>query len=232
MIKKITFGDLDLLSADNKKWEWKGKMYSLEDYEKIRESDEREERVQLRYEQSGVGERYFSKRLSDFETKTEEQKNALEKIKMFICDIQKGKQRTLWLNGAVGTGKTLLASLIIRECGGKFVKSYQIQNELEDCRSFKATESKSDLIKRYSTVRPVLVIDEIGKIDTKMEIEYLFQIINERYEHKGTSTILITNKTKVELKEYLGKAIFNRFVENCTAVEFFGESYRIKEREE
>lgn len=231
MIKKIVFEDLDLLSK-NKKWEWKGKMYSLEDYERIREIDEKEERIQSRYEQSGVGERYLTKKLSDFLTETEEQKNGLEKVKKFISDVQNGKQKTLWLNGTVGTGKTLLASLIIRECGGKFVKSYQIQNELEDCRSFKATESKCDLIKRYSTVRPVLVIDEIGKIDTKTEVEYLFQIINERYERKGTSTILITNKTKLELKEYLGKAIFNRFVENCTAIEFIGESYRLKERKE
>lgn len=204
-----------------------------EDYDnEISEYDRKweEEQKQKRYIESGVKERYWDKRLEDFVTSTEEQKTQLAKVTKFITDVNNHHSRTMWMCGNAGTGKTLLASLIIRECGGKFVKSYEIQNELEDCRSFKATESKTQLIQRYADYR-VLVIDEIAKIDSKAEIEYLFMILNERYE-RMKSTILITNKSAKELMEYIGKPLYDRFVENCTSLTFNGESYRKNERED
>ena len=74
-----------------------------------------------------------------------------------------------------------------------------------------------------------MVIDEIGKFESKEEVKYLFMIINERYENKR-STVLISNKTKTELAEYLGMPTFDRFVENCMSIEFNFDSYRINMR--
>lgn len=185
---------------------------------------------QEKYEKSGVGEKYLHKTLEDYECYDEESTRNFEKVKTFISDVRdKKKKRTLWICGNSGTGKTLLASLIIRECGGKFVKSYQIQNELDDCRSFKARESKSDIINRYAWY-DILVIDEIAKFESKQEIEYLFMILNERYE-KMKTTIIVTNKSAKELREYLGKPIYDRFIENCISLEFNNASYRFKERD-
>ena len=109
-----------------------------------------------------------------------------------------------------------------------FVKSYEIELELDDCKSFKANESKKELLKRYKDY-PVLIIDEIGKFESKDEVKYLFMIINERYENKKC-TVLISNKSKKELVEYLGKPIFDRFTENCMSIEFNFDSYRINMR--
>ncbi len=190
----------------------------------IKQTEEKEK--QRLYELSGVGKKYWNMRFENFDAYNDELKVNLQKVHSFIKDVQNGKSRTMWLCGNSGTGKTLLASLIIRECGGKFVKSYEIADEIEDCRSFKAEESKVQLIKRYSNY-PVLVIDEVGKFEGKQwqELEYLFRILNERYE-KEKSTIIVTNKTKVELKEYIGIPLFDRFVENCISAEFTSSSYR------
>ena len=55
-------------------------------------------------------------------------------------------------------------------------------------------------------------------------------IINERYENEKC-TVLISNKTKVEMVEYLGQPIFDRFTENCMSIEFDFESYRKNKKE-
>ena len=203
----------------------------LTDQQKEKMKFDYEEQIkQEKYKSSGVGEKYLNKTLDDYDCYNEESTRNFEKVKTFIADVRdKKKKRTLWLCGNSGTGKTLLASLIIRECGGKFVKSYQILNELDDCKSFKAKESKSDIINRYASY-DILVIDEIAKFESKQEIEYLFMILNERYE-KMKTTIIVTNKSAKELREYLGKPIYDRFVENCMSIEFTNQSYRIKERD-
>ena len=192
--------------------------------EEIRKNEEREKQKNL--QNSGIGERYYNARLENYNCDIPERREVLEKLKMFLEDYQ---EKTLWMVGNSGTGKTMFAAILCREClHAHFVKSYQIELELDDCKSFKANESKIELLKRY-TRYPVLIIDEIGKFESKEEVKYLFMIINERYEHK-MCTVLISNKTKKELVEYLGKPIFDRFTENCMSIEFNFDSYRINMR--
>ena len=192
-----------------------------ENQKKLEEKDKQE-----RLQKSGIGERYYRVTLDSFVCQTQEQNNVLEKVKHFINNYQ---EKTLWMVGKPGTGKTMLAAIICREClHAHYVKSYQIELELDDCKSFKATKSKTEIIKNYSDY-PVLVIDEIGKFESKEEIKYLFMIINERYE-KNKSTVLISNKSKKELIEYLGQPVYDRFTENCMSIEFDFESYRINMR--
>lgn len=206
-----------------------------QEIEYIKECEKRNEREKLiRLESSGVGRRYFNIKLEDYDATTDEQKKALKQVKEFINQMNSNKpvSKTLWLCGKAGTGKTLLASLIIRECGGHFAKSYEIEDDIEISKSFSAKENKKQVLEKYYNYR-ILVIDEIGKFEHKhnTEIEYLFRILNERYERQY-STILITNKTGKELREYIGIPLYDRFLENCTCIEFTGESYRklLKER--
>lgn len=192
--------------------------------QEVRKHEEQQKQKNL--EDSGIGQRYFHADLSNYVCNTPKRKEALEKLKIFIEHYQ---EKTLWLVGNSGTGKTMFAAIICREClRAHYVKSYQIELELDDCKSFKANESKTELLKRY-TKYPVLIIDEIGKFESKDEVKYLFMIINERYENKK-STVLISNKSKKELVEYLGQPIFDRFTENCMSIEFDFESYRINMR--
>lgn len=179
---------------------------------------------------SGVGKKYLSKSIKDYVAETDEQKNILAVVKHFIEEVNNGKCRTLWLCGNTGTGKTLLGAAICRETMGTFTRSYNIKNDIESTRYYKATETKNMCINRYASAYNLLVIDEIGRGGGAEEREYLWQILNERYENE-LSTVLITNMSKSELKEYIGEPVYDRFVTNCISLTFTGESYRKNERE-
>ena len=198
----------------------------VEEWEKKR----REQDLQNYYSNnSGVGKKYLTKSLKDYVTETDEQKNILAKIKAFIERVKNGECRTLWMCGKTGTGKTLLGACICRETMGTFKRSYEIKDDIDTSRTFKATETKRMVIDRYANYQ-VLVIDEIGRGGND-EKEYLWQILNERYERE-LSTVLITNMSKEELKVFLGEPVYDRFVVNCTSLTFTGESYRKRERED
>ena len=192
--------------------------------EEIRKHEEKEKDERLR--KSGIGERYFNSWFDNYLCNNAERKRVFNEVCNFIKDYQ-GK--TLWMLGREGTGKTMLAAIICREClGSHYVKSYQIAMELEDCMSFKATESRTALLQRYSKY-PVLVIDEVGRFSGKEELKYLYMILNERYEMNLT-TVLITNYEKSDFAQYLGKQLYDRFTENCKSIEFNFESYRMSKR--
>ena len=194
------------------------------------EKQEKQKKENYFLNNSGVGKKYLSKSLKDYVAETDEQKNILTTVNHFIKEVNEGKCRTLWLCGNTGTGKTLLGAAICRETMGTFTRSYNIKNDIESTRYFKATETKNGCIKRYSSAYSLLVIDEIGRAGGVEERDFLWQILNERYENE-LSTVLISNMSKGELKEFLGEPVYDRFVTNCISLTFTGESYRRKERE-
>lgn len=177
--------------------------------------------------ESGIGQRYLNADIHSFICKTQEQKEILETVKQFISNPF-GK--SLWLVGVAGTGKTLIGAIICRYCGAKYFKSYQIKDELEYARSFNAKKNPTEVINDYVDIS-VMIIDEVGRYRSTAEQEYLFRILNERYEMKKP-TVLISNMEKKEFGEYLGNPVIDRFREGCKCLEFKGESYRGKDRNE
>ena len=154
----------------------------------------------------------------------------MQTVTEFVADLIKGLNRSLWLCGNNGNGKTMLVACILYELGyGSYVKSYEIEDELEEAASFSSKESKKSVLQKYYT-KKLLVIDEVGRFSSQKELAYLFRILNERYE-RNLPTILVTNLDKKSLKEYLGQALFDRFSEMCTSITFSEESYRTKIRE-
>lgn len=191
-----------------------------------RERKEAEQRKQSAYEKSGVGRRYWNLRLEDYVVNDINRDNYKSVIE-YIGDIKKGICRTLWIVGKAGVGKTMLSSLITREVGGVFRRSYELINEARRADGFKSEETKNELIERYVGYKH-LVIDEVGKNTGYGEDEewnILWQILNGRYEDLKP-TVIVSNLTKKELAEYLGQRLVDRFTENCKSIEFKGESYR------
>ena len=111
---------------------------------------------------SNVGKKFLNKSLKDYVAETDEQKNILTTVNHFIKCVNDGKCRTLWLCGNTGTGKTLLGSSICRETMGTFCRSYNIKDDIDASKTFKATETKRMVIERYANYR-LLVIDEVGR---------------------------------------------------------------------
>ena len=190
----------------------------IAEWEKAQEERQKE---QFFITTSNVGKRYKDKSLNDFIADTDEKKEILEKVKQYINDVNDGKDRTLWLCGATGTGKTLLGSCICRETGGVYCKTYDIKDDLLENHF-----NRKSVFKKYTNYRS-LVIDEVGRVE--QEKDFMFQLLNERYENE-VSTVLITNLSKGELKERLGLPLYDRFVSNCVSLTFKGDSHRITER--
>ena len=190
----------------------------IAEWEKAQEERQKE---QFFITTSNVGKRYKDKTLNDFIADTNEKREILEKVKQYINDVNDGKDRTLWLCGATGTGKTLLGSCICRETGGVYCKTYDIKDDLLENHF-----NRKSVFKKYTNYRS-LVIDEVGRVE--QEKDFMFQLLNERYENE-VSTVLITNLSKGELKERLGLPLYDRFVSNCVSLTFKGDSHRITER--
>lgn len=186
---------------------------------------EKENREIKNLEESGIGNRYLQVDIHSYIAETEEQKTAIETVKQFITNPI-GKN--LWLVGVAGTGKTLLGAIICRYCGARYLKSFQMKDELDYAKSFNAKRNPTEVINYYANI-PVLIIDEVGRYKNPQEQEYIFRLLNERYEMEKP-TVLISNMNKKELGEYLGNPVVDRFREGCKSLEFKGESYRAKER--
>lgn len=197
----------------------------VEEWDRQRKEQDRENYF---FNKSNVGKKFLDKHLSDYITDTDEKKNILSVVSQFVKDVNDGKCRTLWFCGSTGTGKTLLGSCICRETMGTFARSYNIKDDIDATKTYRATETKRQVIQRYAGYR-LLVIDEIGRGGMD-ERDYLWQLLNERYENE-LSTVLITNMSREELKEYLGGPVYDRFVTNCKSLVFTGASYRKNERE-
>lgn len=192
----------------------------VHEWEKAQELRQKKERYQRQ-----VPERYWSESIDTYKTDTEERRKAKAKAESFIEAVKCGKFQTIIFLGAVGTGKTHLASGIIYECGGLYRLAPAIVEEIRRAKSFSARETEADILDTYGRAS-LLVIDEIGRGVVAAEEQYmLYQIINERYNRRKP-TVLISNQTKKEFLSYVGIAAADRLTESAQVVEFTGKSYR------
>lgn len=192
----------------------------------------RESRVQTLIEESGIGSRYKKQSWDDFNIYNEELKNNVQKIKDFITALSEGQNRSLWLCGGCGTGKTFLACLIIKEVTRatarrcRYVKAYQLINMIEA-----SGLNRQEILDKYSYCY-LLVIDEVADTFNSItkEQSILWQILNERYESK-LPVVIVSNLSKDELARFMGSKLVDRFMENCSSVNFTETgSYRGKRR--
>lgn len=213
MVKTIS----DFLKID---MEFQKRDSEIQAWEKAQELRQKKERYQQQ-----VPERYWSESIGTYKTDTEERRKAKAKAESFIEAVICGKFQTIIFLGAVGTGKTHLASGIIYECGGLYRLAPAIVEEIRRAKSFSARETEADILDTYGRAS-LLVIDEIGRGVVAAEEQYmLYQIINERYNRRKP-TVLISNQTKKEFLSYVGIAAADRLTESAQVVEFTGKSYR------
>ena len=209
---------LALLNTDPAQWQVRDE--EIKAREKAQELRQKKERYQRQ-----IPERYWSENIDTYKTDTEERHNAKAKAESFIHAVKCGKFQTLMFLGAVGTGKTHLASGIVYECGGLYRLAPAIIEEIRRAKSFTAKESEAEILDNYGSAR-LLVIDEIGRGVVAAEEQYmLYQIINERYNRRKP-TVLISNQNKKDFLNYVGIAAADRLTESAQVVEFTGQSYR------
>lgn len=198
--------------------------HDIEILAQIAEQEKRE--ANERYRKSGVPERYWDITLDGYRTDSEMQLTAHKCAIAYTTEIQRGEFKSFVMIGNAGTGKTHLGCGILREYGwGLYRTAPDIVEELRRAKSFTASESEAQIIKRYGQT-PLLVIDEIGRGIAATDEKYmLYQVLNARYNTRKP-TVLISNHTKTDFLKYIGVAAADRLVESAELVEMNGESYR------
>ena len=190
--------------------------------------------ARARWERSGVKPKFFPMTFSDYKAETEGQKKALAVCKA----IASGESsRSAVLAGPNGTGKTMLASLAVKERGGFIYKMYEVVMMIKASYKASAREDEMDILARLSKA-PLLAIDEVGKqFGSEAERNWLSYLIDERYE-AGRPTALISNlkpmrQCSAEEKEqglyierYLGKDSVSRLAECADIVFVDGRDFR------
>lgn len=162
----------------------------------------------------------------------------VEDIKQLI-QVRTAKQyRNLFITGQMGTGKTLIASIFLKNIIVRSVSS--LTNDPNDVvyennlRCFFTTESQliqdikdtwkdgsqtttKRIFKKLSTV-PILCIDDVGSIESSTHLfEAYTAIIDERYK-RNLPTIMTSNVSHTDLGKVIGSRSADRFLESDRAL--------------
>ena len=200
----------------------------VNDYEAMQEKMQLDDKYK-EYTESGVPEKFWNESFATYEAENgTEPAYIRDKVFSFA---QNPRNRILVLCGLNGTGKSHLASSVIRVCGGEYITSSVLCMKYDSAIGYKVDMNREELIKHYSKVK-MLVIDECCKyfVNEQTEKFLLMQIICMRYEN-NKPTVLVTNAKKDAFLKFLGSAVFDRMTQVCTTLTFDWESKRKSLRE-
>gem|GEM_PF-6047492 len=142
-----------------------------------------------------------------FQYAPEDEKYAAQALKLAKQVVADGKTN-LYLHGTFGSGKTMLASLIAKECmiAGKHVEIGTVAKLLGELKETfdNPNRNTEDVLKRFRNCK-VLILDDVGaERATDWKMEQLFELINDRYaNHK--QLVITSNFSPEELHEEMKK---------------------------
>jgi DNA replication protein DnaC len=185
---------------------------SVEEKQKV--IDESQRLATQRRVKAGISKRNINKTFDDYICNTQAQQHAKTIAENFVKNFP-GDQNILML-GSVGTGKTLLASVIIEALLPDYrcllVKVMDIVRAIKGTWRRDSEQSESDLIDILIN-KDLLVIDEVGtQFGSDTEKLFIFDIIDGRYQAMKP-TILISNLDIDGVKNVIGDRCVDRLRE-------------------
>lgn len=158
------------------------------------------------------------KAYKEFTLERYDNKAAIEK-----CAAYPGRNLYLW--GRVGTGKTHLATALVRRLEGRVVKPQQIYRS---CRGLISSTEEQAVINGYINT-PYLVIDDLGvEKNTTFSLSTLYEIIDGRDLAYQAGLIVTSNLSLGELAERIGDdRLTSRLAGLCQVVELSGRDRRM-----
>jgi DNA replication protein DnaC len=177
-------------------------------------------------QQETVKPRFRQRTFDNFEV-TNENRHAFMVCQKYASEFNRVSTKGLLLAGPYGTGKTHLVTAIHREVLAKdiasvFVNMPNLVDEL--IQSFK---SNSESITYTAALeKRLVIIDDLGAERLRDWVqEYIYRLINERYE-KMLPLVVTTNCGIKELETRIGGPAVDRLAEMCEIVPLEGKSWR------
>ncbi len=202
--------------------------------EREMEQKQKERRIQGRIDKSGIPARFKGKTLDDLKFSSNRQKSILKVVREYLKTIQAAQLSgtPLIMCGKPGTGKThigcaFVAAFALTDRKSKYITTSQMMRYVKSTYHKDSESTEDEVLDFYGETVEFLVIDEVGvQFGTETEKFIFYEIINRRYENM-LPTVLISNLTADELKDFIGERAFDRFKEDGGAILAFDwESYR------
>ena len=197
----------------------------------IQDREEYEEKNERMLMSCGISKRNLRHTLKNLKHSNENQEHAIALLRQYASEFSRDAAtnkttkpaRGLIIVGPVGTGKTLLASALVRNValkglGASLVKTIELVREVKSTWGKKPSDgtyhdTESDVMRHYSTTS-LLVIDEIGvQFGSETEKMIIFDVIDQRYNNM-LPTVIISNLNIDGVKDMLGDRTVDRLRED------------------
>lgn len=167
-----------------------------------------------------IPERFKDRTLQSYIAENEGQKKALVFADQFLDGYKQGKRgQSAIFTGERGTGKTHIAvgianaMIVDHNATAVYSTVQRLIRAVRETWRRESEHSESEVIAIYATP-DLLILDEVGiQAGSENEKNILFDVLNERYETKR-STIMLTNLSVDECREFLGERVFDRMRED------------------
>lgn len=180
--------------------------------------------------------RYKHKKWADFQVENDGQqriKTIMERYAQSFKNRLKDGNNVLFM-GNPGTGKTLLSLILYHQliqAGFRCAYEYSLDflRSLQEKKFLSSGAFLSSM--HFYQQMDFLIIDEVtegsgkGGSLTDWEKELLFKLINMRYQQK-CCTLVISNRSKEDVRIRLGESTHDRLSDNGIALVFNWKSYR------
>ncbi|RUR52725.1 ATP-binding protein [Vreelandella populi] len=227
----IVFGKTDTWSGCPECAEEKRQRDQVKEFEENRKIAA-QKRLESRIGYACLPPRFAGKNFDSYRADTEQQKKYLENCKQYAENFPEHLKSGdgLMLLGNPGTGKTHLAvaalNYIVQHHGeaGLYTTAARMFRRIKDTYTSK-DETESQAIDAFASPA-LLVLDEVGvSFGSDAELNYLFDIMNERYE-QCLPTIIVSNVQPGDLGQWVGDRVVDRLRECSKLMVFNWESAR------
>ncbi len=202
------------------KYKWKGKELDCNCVYQLQ--------LHKHYLASGIGVTYQRLDYGDYDGPEE----VVESLIKYVENHQKYVPRGIGLTfpGEIGTGKTMLATLTLKELIKLGYKCYSttFANTIEMFTAGWYNQEDKKYFQKKFVKSEVLLLDDLGReLRTKSKLsETTFDSILRTRVQEGRPTFITTNMTYDELREGYGSAVLSLLTEKSIVHEFNGEDFR------